>query len=48
MKRDQVVALLKRHETEFRNAGMGVLFLFGSVARNDARDTSDVDLFFDL
>ncbi len=48
MKRDQVVTLLKRHETEFRNAGVGALFLFGSVARDDARDISDVDLFFDL
>jgi predicted nucleotidyltransferase len=48
MKRDQVVALLKRHETEFRNAGVGALFLFGSVARDEAHDASDVDLFLDL
>jgi predicted nucleotidyltransferase len=48
MKRDQVVALLKRHEAEFRSAGVGALSLFGSAARDEARDGSDVDLFFDL
>lgn len=48
MRRDQVVALLKRHEPEFRKAGIGALFLFGSVARDEARDDSDVDLFCDL
>lgn len=48
MKRDQVVALLKQHEPEFRNAGVEALFLFGSLARDEARDASDIDLFFDL
>ena len=48
MKRDEVVALLRQHEPEFRRAGIGALFLFGSVARDEARDTSDVDVFFDL
>jgi uncharacterized protein len=48
MKRDQVVTLLKLHEPEFRDAGVGALFLFGSVARDQARDASDIDIFFDL
>jgi predicted nucleotidyltransferase len=48
MKREKVVALLKEHEPEFRRSGIGALFLFGSVARDVARDTSDVDIFFDL
>jgi hypothetical protein len=48
MKRDQVVALLKGHEPELRDAGVGALFLFGSVARDEARNASDVDAFFDL
>jgi predicted nucleotidyltransferase len=48
MNRDQVVAALKRHEPEFRRAGVGALFLFGSVARDEARTASDVDVFFDL
>src|SRR6266481_2918492 len=29
-------------------AGLGALFLFGSVARDQARGTSDIDVFFDL
>ena len=48
MRREQAVTLLKQHEPEFRRAGIGALFLFGSVARDEADDTSDVDVFFDL
>ncbi|HWK46586.1 MAG TPA: nucleotidyltransferase family protein [Stellaceae bacterium] len=47
MQRDQVITLLKQHEPELRDAGMATLFLFGSVARNEALDASDVDVFFD-
>jgi uncharacterized protein len=38
---------LKRHEAELKKLGVEHLFLFGSVARDDANDASDVDLFFD-
>ena len=48
MKRDEVVALLKQHEPEFRRAGIGGMFLFGSVGRDDAGPASDVDVFLDL
>ena len=48
MKRDQAIALLRQHEPALRNAGVGALYLFGSVARDAARDSSDVDMFFDL
>jgi predicted nucleotidyltransferase len=48
VKRDHVITLLKQHEPEFRDAGIGALFLFGSVARDRAHDASDVDVFFDL
>ena len=48
MKRYQAISLLKQHEREFREAGVGGLFLFGSVARDEAADASDVDVFFDL
>ncbi|HEX3522939.1 MAG TPA: nucleotidyltransferase family protein [Stellaceae bacterium] len=48
MKRDHVITLLKQHEPELRDAGIGALFLFGSVARDEARDASDVDVFLDL
>jgi predicted nucleotidyltransferase len=45
MRRDHVVTLLKQHEPEFRDAGVAALFLFGSVARDEAADTSDIDVF---
>jgi predicted nucleotidyltransferase len=45
MKRNQVITLLKRYEPEFHDAGIGALFLFGSVARDEAREVSDIDLF---
>lgn len=48
MRCDQVITLLKEHEPEFRDAGVGALFLFGSVARDQAHGASDVDVFFDL
>jgi predicted nucleotidyltransferase len=48
MKLDQAIAVLKQHEPEFRDAGVGALFLFGSVARDQAHDASDIDVFFDL
>ena len=48
MKRDQVITLLKQHEPELRDAGVGALFVFGSTARDQAHDASDIDVFFDL
>ncbi len=47
MQRDQAIATLKAHEAEFRQLGVQHLFLFGSTARGEAREDSDVDLFFD-
>ncbi len=47
MKRDEAIACLKQHEPELKQLGIERLFLFGSVARNEARENSDVDLFFD-
>ena len=47
MKRDDVIAILKEHEAELRELGVEHLYLFGSTARGEAREDSDVDLFFD-
>jgi hypothetical protein len=47
MNRADVIRLLKRHEAELKKLGVEHLFLFGSVAREDAKDGSDIDLFFD-
>jgi uncharacterized protein len=47
MKRDDAIAILKEHETELRQLGVEHLYLFGSTVRGEAREDSDVDLFFD-
>jgi predicted nucleotidyltransferase len=47
MKREDAIAILKEHETELRHLGVEHLYLFGSTARGEAREDSDVDLFFD-
>lgn len=44
MDRDAIIATLKRHETELRQLGIDSLSLFGSVARGEATNRSDVDL----
>jgi hypothetical protein len=47
MQREVAIAKLKAHETELRQLGVEHLYMFGSTARGDAREDSDVDLFFD-
>jgi uncharacterized protein len=47
VKRDDAIAILKEHEAELRELGVDHLYLFGSTARGEAREDSDVDLFFD-
>lgn len=41
---ERVIATLRAHEAELRQAGITRLSLFGSVARGDAEAGSDVDL----
>jgi hypothetical protein len=47
MKREEVIARLRQHEADLKRLGVEHLYLFGSVARGDARENSDIDLFFD-
>jgi uncharacterized protein len=47
MQRDEAIATLKRHEAELRQLGVEHLYLFGSTARGEAAEDSDIDLFFD-
>lgn len=47
MERDAAIARLRAHEVELKQLGVEHLFLFGSTAYGDAREDSDVDLFFD-
>ena len=47
MKRDEAIGRLKAHEAELKRLGVERLYLFGSTARGDAKESSDIDLFFD-
>jgi predicted nucleotidyltransferase len=48
MTREEVIERLRPHEAELREAGVAALYLFGSVARDEADRASDVDVAFDL
>ena len=47
MDRTAAITKLKEHEAELKQLGVEHLYLFGSTARGEAREDSDVDLFFD-
>jgi predicted nucleotidyltransferase len=48
MNRQHIIATLRKHEPELRAAGIVHLRLFGSVARDEAADNSDIDLMADF
>src|SRR5436190_14494011 len=48
MDKRQVIATLQSHEPELRRRGVLHAALFGSVARGEARPTSDVDIMVEL
>lgn len=47
MKREEAISRLQQHEAELRQLGVEHLYMFGSAARGEATEDSDVDLFFD-
>lgn len=47
MKRAEAMSCLRKHEADLKRLGVKHLFMFGSMSRDEARDDSDVDLFFD-
>lgn len=47
MKRDTALARLKPFERRLRERGIIALYLFGSTARDEAGDASDLDLLFE-
>jgi predicted nucleotidyltransferase len=47
MQRDDALRLLRERREQLHALGVGGLFLYGSVARNEARDESDVDLLLE-
>lgn len=48
MKRSDVVRLLTEHRQELAQFGVRSLALFGSVARDEGRPASDVDILVDF
>jgi predicted nucleotidyltransferase len=47
MKSAEAIARLREHETELKELGVTHLYLFGSSARGEAHESSEIDLFFD-
>ncbi|HCF26975.1 MAG TPA: nucleotidyltransferase [Cyanobacteria bacterium UBA11049] len=48
MKRDKVLAIVKAHQVKLQELGVKSLDLFGSVARDEARQDSDVDFLVEF
>ena len=48
MKKAEALRVLTRHEDKLRAMGVRHLALFGSVVRDEAADTSDVDVLVEL
>jgi predicted nucleotidyltransferase len=48
MRRDEALRILRAHEAELRASGVVRLRLFGSVARDEAGEGSDVDVLVDF
>ena len=48
MNRAAAISRLRSLERELRSQGLSALYLFGSTARDEARDTSDIDLLFEV
>lgn len=44
MTREDVIAVLKAHEAQLRSRGVARAGLFGSLARDEARPDSDIDV----
>jgi predicted nucleotidyltransferase len=48
MTRDEVIERLRSTESDLRALGIDKLYLFGSFARDEADDDSDVDVFVEF
>ena len=48
MRRDEALRILREHSAEIRAYDVQGLFLFGSVARDEATPESDVDILVDF
>jgi predicted nucleotidyltransferase len=48
MQRDEVLAILTQHQEPLKRFGVKFLAIFGSVARDEARPDSDVDILVEF
>jgi hypothetical protein len=48
MRRADAIALIEQHRAEIAAFGVKSLSLFGSVARDEARDDSDIDVLVEF
>ncbi len=48
MNREEIIVTLRDREGELRERGVRHIALFGSVARNDAKPESDIDILIEL
>ncbi len=47
MRRDDIISRIRKHSDAIRAEGAIALYLFGSVARDQAQADSDIDVFVD-
>lgn len=48
MKREEIFSILSAHQAELLDRGVKDLAVFGSVARGDSSETSDVDILVEF
>ena len=48
MRRAEALEIIARHETELRSLGVRAMSIFGSVARDEATEASDVDVLVEF
>jgi predicted nucleotidyltransferase len=48
MEREKIVAILREHSAEIQSRGVVRLGLFGSTARGDSGEASDIDIVVDI
>lgn len=48
MKRDKALEVLTTHQKELKEFGVSSIALFGSVARNEAKEDSDIDILVEF
>lgn len=46
--KDKIIALLQQHQQKIHSFGVKKLILFGSYARNEAREDSDIDFLVEF